>query len=585
MSASHRQSSEELIEVFRGLIEKYGILLDINRKVESIPDWGIVSLDVEHDEKGNFVGIGICHEQSCIYWTEITEEVKQYIENRQLICHNGRSDFDCLRQWGIDVKDEQLYWDTELISHIIDSSRRGYGLKKLAESDLGIHYPSYDDIVGKRTAKQKQERCTLDKHSVELVSAYNAMDTFSTWKLYEQQVITQQSRNLAVTSTAQYFEEIERPIGFILSQMEARGICVDLQYLQGLKTSLEAQQIPIEAEIKNELGAINLNSPKQLLEALNAKEIYPTFKGKASTDKRALQSLSSNEIIEKLLAYSEIDTLLSSFVLSYLERGQCIVHPWFNQCGTRTGRLSCSNPNLLQIPRRTENGKLVRRMFKARDGMLMGDCDFGQIEPRVLAHLSKDPVLCEMFNNGTDFHDYTAKRLGISRDRAKVLNLSVGYRATKYSVQRQLGGTLEEAQMAIDQWWNLFPALRRWQDSILFQSKRSGFVTTLLGRRIKVDNLNEGNFWKREAAERQAINNITQGSAAEIMKMAMIKISQTQLTPKFGLLVQVYDELLFESNEIDVDSLIVKDCMENAIKLDVPLTVDCKMGETWADCH
>lgn len=389
-----------------------------------------------------------------------------------------------------------------------------------------------------------------------------------------------------------YFLELERPTAFVLSTMENRGICVDLEYLRILKTSLEKQKLPIEEEIKNQLGAINLNSPRQLLEALNAKEIYPTFKGKPSTDKRALSPL-RDPIVQLLLSYGELETLLSSFVNPYLERNASIVHPWFNQCGTRTGRLSCSNPNLLQIPKRTENGKRVRRMFKARPGMLLGDCDFGQIEPRVMAHLSEDPILYKMFNDGIDFHEFTAERLDISRDKAKVLNLSVGYRATKYSVQRQLGGSLEEAQAEIDKWWALFPSLRRWQDKLIFDVKRSQFCTTLLGRRIRVDNLSEGNLWKRESAERQLINNITQGSAAEIMKMAMIKIDKEmchgafQAATRFGLLVQVYDELLFEADSRDIKMVTenVTHLMEQAIPLDVPLTVDSATGLNWAEAH
>jgi DNA polymerase I len=377
----------------------------------------------------------------------------------------------------------------------------------------------------------------------------------------------------------EYFLDIERPVSFILQKMENRGIRLDLSYLANLKLTLEAQKKPIEDAILNELGPINLNSPKQLLEALHAKEIYPVLKGKPSTDKRALQGFIGNGIGDNLLRFSEIETLLSSFVRPYLERGQTVVHPHFNQCGTRTGRLSCSNPNLLQIPRRTDNGKLVRKMFIPRDGMLMGDCDFGQIEPRVLAHLSKDPGLLQMFNAGVDFHQFTATKLGISRDRAKVLNLSVGYRATFKSVSGQLKCTDREAQNEIDKWWTLFPHLRSWQDQLIYDSKRSGFCTTLLGRRIAVDGLNASNQWKREASERQLINNITQGSAAEIMKMAMIRVERSY--PMIGILVQVYDELVFEGYPGDMED--VKMCMEKAVELDVPLTVDGGTGPNWSE--
>lgn len=383
----------------------------------------------------------------------------------------------------------------------------------------------------------------------------------------------------------EYYENIEKPIANIFYQMSNRGIAVDLEYLRNLQQTLERQKYPIENEIKNELGDINLNSPKQLLEALNEKGIYPTLKGKASTDKRALSFHTRSPIVQRLLEYSQIDTLLSSFVNPYLERGQQIVHPFFNQCGTRTGRLSCSNPNLLQIPKHTENGKLVRKMFTARPGMELGDCDFGQIEPRVLAHLSKDPNMLSMFNNGIDFHAFTSEKLGISRDRAKVLNLSVGYRATFKSVSQQLKCSDSEAQNEIDKWWNLFPVLRRWQDKLIYESKKSGYCTTLMCRRIRVEDLSNGNQWRREGAERQLINNITQGSAAEIMKMAMIQIGyiKCNLSATFGILVQVYDELLIESQEMSTDLNLVKECMETAVKLDCPLVVDAKSGPNWGE--
>jgi DNA polymerase I len=379
------------------------------------------------------------------------------------------------------------------------------------------------------------------------------------------------------------YEKIEKPCAKIFSQMSSRGCCVDLQYLETLKAKLEAQKSPIEAEIKNELGNINLNSPKQLLGALNEKGIYPVLKGKPSTDKRALEFKKEYPVVRALQAYSQVETLLSSFCNPYLERHESVVHPFFNQVGTRTGRLSCSNPNLLQIPKHTENGKLVRKMFIARPGMLLGDCDFGQIEPRVLAHFSKDPNMCRMFNDGVDFHSFTAAKLGIDRQRAKILNLSVGYRATFKSVSQQLKCSDSEAQNEIDKWWNLFPALRRWQDGLIYESKRSGFCSTILGRRIRIDDLSLGNSWRREGAERQLINNITQGSAAEVMKLAMIKA--VQHIPYLGLLIQVYDQLVFEENVARMPQVMeaVKYCMESCIALEVPLVVDCKQGPNWGE--
>ncbi len=276
-----------------------------------------------------------------------------------------------------------------------------------------------------------------------------------------------------------------------------------------------------------------------------------------------------------------METLLSSFVNPYLERGQEVVNPRFSQTGTRTGRPSCSNPNLLQIPKRSDNGRIVRNMFVPRSGMVLGEADYAAIEPRILAHLSEDQDLCDLFNRGIDFHSYTAERLNISRERAKVLNLSVGYRATFKSVSQQLKCSDKEAQNEINKWWGLFPGLRRWQDRLIFESKRSGYCTTLLGRRIRVDGLNDSNQWRREASERQLVNNVTQGSAAEVIKKAMINI--VQLAPTLGLLIQIYDSLVFESPDIDADKQIVKNGMETALELNIPLVVDMKTGMRWGE--
>lgn len=581
---SLKQSAQ--LGILENLVRDYGIETFVNTPFPPVSE--PVSLDIEHDESGGYVGIGIYIPSiNSHYWyTDCIYLDCAFLSTLSIVAHNGVSDLDMLRFWGFNVQDNQLYHDTMLFGHIIDSSIKAYGLKDMARRELGVEYPSYDDIVGRRTAKQSVERVTLDKQPPRLVQLYNALDCYVTAKLYEYQSKFGSPMSTGFEHIRPYFNTVEKPLAPILFQMSTRGVRVDLAYLTGLKSKLEAQQEPIRASILNELGNINLNSPKQLLGALHEKEIYPTFKGKPSTDKRAIASYKGTRVIDDLIKFSEIDTLLSSFVYPYLERGTEYVHPFFNQVGTRTGRLSCSNPNLLQIPRRTENGKLVRKMFIPREGFSFGDCDYGQIEPRLMAHLSKDPAMLEMFNSGIDFHSYTSERLGITREKAKVLNLSVGYRATFKSVGQQLGMDKNEAQTQINAWWALFPTLRRWQDKLIYESKQSGYCTTLLGRRIKVDNLSDSNMWRREAAERQLINNIAQASAREVMVLAMIKISQMEcFHPQFGILVQVYDELVTESPRMEVDIINVKWAMENAIKLDVPLTVDCKIGYNWAECH
>jgi len=178
----------ELIGIFKGLIAANGITLEINPNRDAFFGNCPYALDIEHDEQGNLVGIGICKESACFYWTSIPNDLKYVLEASTLICHNGISDFECLRQWGVAVKDEQLVHDTMLVGHVLDSSLKAYGLKDMAKRELGLVYPSYDDIVGRRTAKQAAERLTLEKQPIELVALYNACDTFVTFKLYEKQI-------------------------------------------------------------------------------------------------------------------------------------------------------------------------------------------------------------------------------------------------------------------------------------------------------------------------------------------------------------------------------------------------------------
>jgi DNA polymerase-1 len=564
-------------------VYKYNVPLLVNPNPKTFSPG--ISLDVEDDEKGGFVGLGIYDGEACYYWSDW--ELAKQLTLPPFVAHNGKSDLRKLQAWGFNVDESWLLWDTQLMQHVLDSSQHEYGLKRVVLRDLGITYPSYDEIVGKHKAKCQRKECscerkTLDKQDLGLVSNYNAMDTFVTAKLSERQ------NENPYDGAIDYMNTVEIPASFVFGRMEERGIRIDVPYLQQLNTSLTAKHEIIKKAILDVLGDINLNSPKQLLEALHAKSIQPVgvtgkLRNKPSTDKRALARFRDIPVIRDLLIYSELDTLISNFVIPYLSRNAEVVHPNFNQCGTRTGRPSCSNPNLLQIPRRTENGKLVRRMFVPREGMVFGDCDFGQIEPRVLAHLSKDKSLCELFTKDIDFHTYTAERLAIDREKAKILNLSVSYRATKYSVSEQLRCSHDTAQREIDAWWNLFPHLWDWQEKLIYTSRRDGYFTTLLGRRIKVDGLDHGNRARRESAERQLMNNIAQASAGEVMKMGMIKADQAGIK----LLVQVYDELLLEETEAEIEAAmnVAVESLETAIKLDVPLVVDAKIGPNWAEVH
>ncbi len=215
--------------------------------------------------------------------------------------------------------------------------------------------------------------------------------------------------------------------------------------------------------------------------------------------------------------------------------------------------------------------------------MYIGEADYSAIEPCVLADISGDPAMRSLFINRVDFHGYFADKLTITRDSAKVFDLETYYGATKYGVDRHLGCGLDQAQKYIDMAWGLFPVLRRWRDRTLWEAKKNGYITTLLGRRIKIDGLDSPNSWKRESAERQTMNNLCQASAREVMAKGMLKVSQDKrLSPTFGLLIQIYDSLVFETaDKADMD-YVVED-MQSAVKLSVPLKADLKIGKNWGE--
>ena len=556
-------------------VEKYGVKLYIN------PDWGInfydgMALDVEDDEQGNLVGIGIYDPKLnvCYYWNEPWQSrlVPKFV------AHNGISDLRKLHKWGFNVTDEHLMWDTMIIGHLIDSSLRSYGLKDMSVRDLGIDQPKYEDITGKIGSNK---HVTLRDIPLELTAQYNAIQCYTTYMLYKKQY----SQIKATNQELKLYETLEAPAAKIFNKMEAKGLKLDLGYLTTLKDTLEAQISAVKQPILNELGNINLESPKQVLSALSTKGINPTFKKKPSTDKRGtLYTKWGNEpLVKNLSKYSELESLLSGFVYPYLERNQEEIHPHFSQVGTRTGRPSCANPNLLNIPKRTENGRLVRKMFIARPGRMFGCADYKEGEPRLLAHLSKDKDMCALFNEGRGFHSYFAERLNISREKAKIFDLETYYRATKFGVARTLNCSLTEAQKWIDAAWNLFPGLWDWEQKVIYEAKKNGYITTLMGRRIRIEGLDNPNEWRRSEAERQVMNNLAQGSLQECTKIAMIEIDKAGIE----ILVQVYDDLLIESYEHNIshDIQIVVDKMQNSTKLCIPMIADSKSGYSWGEMH
>jgi DNA polymerase-1 len=352
-------------------------------------------------------------------------------------------------------------------------------------------------------------------------------------------------------------------------------------------------------------GEFNLNSPKQISEILFVKLSLPKSKKTKtglSTDVDALEKLEgSHPIIPKLLEYREVQKLLSTYIDALgpqvlPESGR--LHTSFNQTVTATGRLSSTGPNLQNIPVRTEAGKTIREAFVAPPGHLFVSADYSQIELRILAHVSKDPFLVQSFHDDKDIHTQTASAIyGVfpemvtseMRRAAKTINFGLMYGMGPINLSRQLGISFKEAQAFIDAYFNQFPTIKSYMTASIERARASGYSETLLGRRRYLPEINSQNRQVREAAERTAINTPIQGTAADIIKIAMVRIAAAKLESgiRFTMLLQVHDELVFEVHQNDAERLKEWACamMSAAYKLDVPVKVDAGIGKNWSEAH
>ncbi len=399
------------------------------------------------------------------------------------------------------------------------------------------------------------------------------------------------------------YRRVEKPLQGVLARMERRGIALDVDYLRALSQELAAELVRLEEEVHRLAGhPFNLNSRDQLetvlYDELGLKPSKRTAKtGKRSTSASALETLlNEHPIIKKILQYRELSKLKGT----YLDPLPKLVHPKtgrlhtrFHQTGTVTGRLASSDPNLQNIPIRTEEGRKIRRGFVASPGHLLVVADYSQIELRVLAHLSGDENLKEIFREGRDIHSQTAAWMyGIAREEvdiyqrraAKTVNFGVLYGMSAHRLSRELGIGYGEAQAFIDRYFESYPGVRRFMEETLEKARQTGYVETLFGRRRYVPELNSRTRNAREAAERAAFNMPIQGTAADLIKLAMVEL-EPALPPGAALLLQVHDELVIETPEQKADETaeVVRRTMEGVWELDVPLRVEVGIGRNWLE--
>lgn len=513
-------------------------------------------------------------------------------ENYEMIAHNGGYEMRVFSNYNIAL--HAFRFDTLLASFLVEPNRRRHGLDPLAISLLGQSALTFEDVAGRG-----KNQVTFDYVEIERATQYACEDADFTLQLAD--LFTEQLKDLGML---QMLYEVEVPLAKVLARMEQEGVTVDTAFLRDLSVEFGDKLERLEEEIYAAAGEeFLISSPKQLavvlFESLNLPVIKRTKTG-PSTDQSVLEELADEHPLPRLiLAYRHFAKLKSTYVdalpqLVHAKTGR--VHTHFNQAVVPTGRLSSSDPNLQNIPVRSEDGRRIRRAFVPREGWVLLGGDYSQVELRVLAHASEDPVLIEAFVNGEDIHRRTAAEIfgleqaevtSAQREAAKIINFGLVYGMGVRRLAKEIDVSMAEAQTYMDQYFERLPRVKPFFDAVIEQARNEGFIETLGGRKRAISGITSDNRRISAQAERVAMNAPIQGGAADLIKVAMLRIAERIEEEKLQakLLIQVHDELLFEAPPEEVDRLeqIARQEMENVRALRVPLKVDFVRGQSWAD--
>ena len=528
----------------------------------------------------------------------VLEALKPFLESDEIpkIGHNLKYDRHILQNLGIDLKGKLL--DTMLFSYVNNSTITRHNLDAVSKRYLNINPTSYEDVAGKG-AKQ----IPFSEVSIEVASEYASEDADISLKLYEHiEPLVQKE-----TKLAKLYSEIEGPLIYTLGDIERNGVLIDSEKLNEQSKELEAKILKLEQKVQKSAGEdFNLGSPKQLQEILYEKLGLPvikkTPKGQPSTAESVLQELSMDfPIVQDILSYRAISKLKSTYtdkLPKMVNSNTGRVHTSYHQAVTATGRLSSSDPNLQNIPIRSEEGRRIREAFIAPDGYKILAADYSQIELRIMAHLSRDQGLMDAFAKGQDIHQATAAEIFATnidevtanqRRSAKAINFGLIYGMSAFGLSKQLQITRAEAQNYIEQYFDRYPQVKHYMDETKQSAKKMGYVETVFGRRLYLADIESSNYQRRQYAERSAINAPMQGTAADLIKMAMILLHQKIKEESFEakIIMQVHDELVIEVNENQSDELseITTSVMSEISKLDVDLKVDADIGNNWDEAH
>jgi DNA polymerase-1 len=509
--------------------------------------------------------------------------------------HNAKYDLTVLARHGIDVKG--LAFDTMVAEWLIDPASRNLGLKNLAWVRLNVEMTPITFLIGKG-----KNQITIDRVPIEQVTQYAGADVDMTYRL-----VGLLGPELKEKELWPLFTKVEMPLVPVLVEMDMKGVTLDVPFLQKMSSQLQERLAALEKEIQDEVGyRFNINSTQQLSDALFVKLCLPTkgvkktASGHYSTAASVLEGLKDQHlVIGLILEQRELAKLKSTYVdalpqLVNPHTGR--VHTSYNQTGTVTGRVSSSDPNLQNIPIRTEVGRQVRRAFVAGEGSVLLAADYSQVELRIMAHISQDPALLEAFRRGEDIHTSTAAAImGVPADvvtpemrrLAKSVNFGLSYGQGSHGLAQQTGLSHEEADRFIKTYFAKYPKVREYIERTKRQADEQGYVETLLGRRRYFPELQRDQVRGHiiAAAHRMAINAPIQGTAADILKIAMLRLHQAlhERNLKSCMILQVHDELVLEVPEDEIDTVapLVKEIMEGAFRLDAPLRVDVKVGVNW----
>jgi len=542
---------------------KYGAELEINPPIEGRQLPNIVAVDVETDERDNFVGMGVCGSpKHVMYFSKLVD-----ISGKKILTCGGKADIRWLKNWGIKVSYDDIYCDVSVLDYSINSYGK-HGLKNMAKRYLEYEWPTYEEMVGKG-----KKKITLDKQPINRVARYCGMDALAAYNLYEcmwQKKVPHQSKK--------YYLEVEFPFYKAVAEMEERGAMVNISGIKELDYILEKELVDLESTAIEKAGMnLNVRSPQQVMNACKHLKIKCK-----STGAEALKEHSDHEFVKALLNYREAFKLRSAFTAPLLKRPDIPrIRTTFNTTRTITGRISSKNPNLQQIPSRTERGVHLRNCFIPKEGSKLVVADYSQIELRVFAHLSAEPLLLNAYRNDEDIHDKVAATIGSNRNVAKTFGFGSLYGAGPKRLAVTADIPENEARKLLDAYWGNMPAASAWVTRMKWDAYRRGGVRTIFNRFIPIHDIKSSNIREKKAAERKVVNYTIQGSAAEIIKIAMIRLRENGVVP----ILQVHDELVFEVLEERAEEVSqrVKEHMEQAVTLSVPLKVNVKICNRWGE--